>query len=167
MKQYANGYDSPVFIIYNADNTITTVYMSFEYQALIEYEEDVTTLDLFTDGSKEDKTHFFNYEWRLFYTDEINYTERNKLRQIQDARVAGLQVELIPHADYPWRSFNVLISAEKRAFELDSYFSGYDATTNKGYEISFVNKDPIYSISIVDPNYIPSIGYLFGEEYFI
>ncbi len=165
-KQYSDGYDRPIFRIHNADGTVTKIEMSFGYKALIEFEEDITTLDIFTDGSKEDVTHFYNYEWRLFYTDEINYTERDKLKQVQNARKAGLPVELVPHRDYPWRTFYILINPEKRTFDLDEHFFGLDSTTNKGYEISFINRDPILTISKVDPNHIPVMCYEVGTKLF-
>ena len=165
-KQYSDGFDRPIFRIHNADNSVTVIEMTFRYKALIEYEEDVTTLDLFTDGSKEDYTHFYNYEWRLFYTDEIDYTERNKIKQIQDARKAGLAVQLMPHRDYPWRIFYILINPEKRSFELDEHFNGLDSTTNKGYEISFINRDPILTISKVNPNAIPVNCFEVGTKLF-
>lgn len=166
MKRYCDGYDSPIFRIHYASG-VQSIEMSFGYKALIEYEEDVTTLDVFTDGSKEDITHFYNYEWKLSWVDEIDLTERKKLQQVQDARRANIPVELVPHKDYPWRAFYILIKAEKREFGLDEYFEGSDDTTNNGYEMTFINQKPITEISKADPNIIPVDCWMFGDEMFI
>lgn len=166
MKRYVNGYDAPQFEIINNDGIRTIVTLSLGYQGFIEYEEDVVTLDEFTDGSKEDLTHFYRYEWRLVYAEEITQEERLKIKQIQDARKAGYKVRLTPHKDWPWRSFYVLISPEKRATELDSFFNGEDDTTNKAYEISFVNRDPVNSINIADTNSLPILTTRVYYEYY-
>lgn len=154
MKRYANGYDSPVFRIHYPTG-VKTVEMSFEYSALIEYEEDITTLDRFTDGSKEATTHFYDYEWRLIYADEINLDERLKIKEIQDALKNKIPVELTPHKDYPWRYFFIIINPEKRSLETEPDFGGLDDTTNFGFEISFLNRDTINNISIINPNHLP------------
>lgn len=152
-KQYINGYDSPSFLIHNTDS-VERIDLSFRYTAMSEYEEDISTLDEFTDGSKENTVHYYKYEWKLRYDDEITLEERFKIHKIQNALKLKKKVELIPHRDYPWRKFSVLILPEKRVIELDSHFSGYEGTTNYGYEITFVNKEPILNISISDPNYL-------------
>jgi hypothetical protein len=158
VKRYANGYDAPQFEYSLPNGLKVTVTLSLEYQGLVEYEEDVTTVDEFTDGSKEAITHFYRYEWRLFYSDEISLEERKKIAQIQEAVKAKYPMVLIPHKDYPWRKFEVLISPEKRSMELGEFFAGEDETTNLGYEISFVNKQPITKIDLIDPNIIPVVS---------
>ena len=154
-KQYINGYDSPSFIIFHSDSDIERIDLSFKYTALSEYEEEVSTLDEFTDGSKENTVHYYNYEWQLLYDDEITLMERFKIKKIQDALKLKKKVLLIPHRDFPWRKFRIIILPEKRVIELDSHFNGYENTTNYGYEIKFANKEPILYVSISDPNYLP------------
>jgi len=84
MKKYINGYDK--FRIRTVNSTFEeTVYdFSFKYQALREYYEKTSTLDLFTDGSREKKVHFLSYEFRIFYTDGIEGEDLLKFGRIEE-----------------------------------------------------------------------------------
>lgn len=164
MKRYINGYDNPSFE-FTIDGVKKKIKLSSQYTRLLEYEEEIVTLDKFTDGSKELITHYYDYEWRLIWSDEIELIERKKIEEIQNAIAGRIPVSLIPHDEYPWRHFSILISPEKRSIELDAYFEGFDDTTNFGYEMSLINKEPIKKINIADPNFIPIIACRVGSEY--
>lgn len=164
MKKYVNGYDSPVFEWQNALGDKIRVELSSSYQKLIEYEEDVTTLDRFTDGSKEATIHFYEYSWTLIWSDELELIEKKKIEQVQEA-LKSFDVTLIPHKDYPWRYCLIVMQPGKRTLELDSHFGGNDDTTNFGYEITFLNKTPIKKPFTADPNYIPVNSCRVGFEY--
>lgn len=155
MKRYVNGYDAPTFEIIRPNGTKELITLALTYQALTEYEEDVATTDVFTDGSKEQIIHYYNMEWRLTYVSEITLDERMKLLRVQEAFKSGYRVVLTPHKDFPWRHFDVVMVPEKRELDQDEFFSGLDDSANYGFSISFANSRPITKLDIADPNQIP------------
>jgi len=65
----------------------------------------------------------------------------------------GYMLWLYPHVDMPNRKFKIFVQPEKR--ELDIHSTGPAGRWNppmKGYEISFVNADPITAIDMGDPD---------------
>lgn len=164
-KKYVNGYDKFRFKTVDSQGSSVTYDFSFRYQALKEYYERITTQHNFTDGSKEKKSHFVDYEWRLFYTDYIEKDDLLKLRDIENAEISSKKLFLTPHIDTPWRVFEVLVLDEKREIDLHLHHGGADDTPNKGYEISFGNAKRISEVNIIDPDVVPVVSAVVGEEF--
>lgn len=165
MKKYINGYDKFQIRMISAAGVEKIYNFTFKYQALREYYEKISTVDLFTDGSKEKKVHFLNYEWRIFYNEGIESSDLLKFGEIEDVEKQGGTIFLMPHVDYPWREVEVIILDEKRLLDLMHHRRGNDSTLNYGYEISFVNKLQITNMQMVDPNIIPIITAIGCEEF--
>jgi len=166
-KKFVNGYDKPRFVIYNSANVVEqTIDISFKYEALREYYEDITILDQYTDGSKESNVLWYDYEWRLFFTGYIEKSDRLKIAEVEKACKQKKKVILTPHTDYLWRYFEVIVLPEKRTLDLFPHHRGGLNTTNNSFEISFINKYPITEVSVIDPDYIPVIGAMVGYEYY-
>lgn len=166
MKKYINGYDKPQFIIMWGDRRADeTVEISFKYQALREYYEELSTTDIYTDGSKTQKIHFYNYEWRLFFTDSIEKDDRLKIAKVEKAISSGYRVVLIPHKDIPWRFFDILLNPERKEHSMFSHFRGRESTTNYNFEISFVNKNTIRELNVWDSDFIPVVSALVYQEF--
>lgn len=165
-KKFVNGYDRPRFIVKDSSgNVIEDRTISFYYEALKEYYERVSVQADLINGAKVKKARYVNYEWRLFYTNYIEKEDLLFLGRLENYDIQGRQIYLIPHSDWPWRSFKVIVQDEKR--ELDIYpfeFNG-DETANLGIEISFVNAEPVTQISFIDPDFVPVITAGFGEEF--
>jgi hypothetical protein len=164
-KKYVNGYDKPKFLIYDTPSNIRTIDLSFKYQALKEYYEEEAEFKRTLGGAGKIHIRYYQYEWRLFYSDYIEKDDRLKILEIEKAVKASKKVVLVPHIDYPWRSFSVIIMPEKKELDLHHHHRGSDRTVNKAYEISFVNADAITELSIADPDYIPVISSAVGEEF--
>lgn len=158
MKKYVNGYDKFRIRTVNSSGTETIHDFSFKYQALREYYEKISTTDVFTDGSREKKVHYLEYEFRIFYTQGIESPDLLRFGYIEEAENRGDRIHIVPHIDYPWREFEVIILDEKRTIDTMPHGRGKDSTINSGYEISFINKYPITNIQMADPNYIPVIS---------
>lgn len=165
MKKFVNGYDRPRFKIHLEDGTIRTIDVSFKYQALEEYYEEIVTLDKFTDGSNKMTFHHYDYEWRLFYDQYIEKADRLLIAEVERALARGLRVQLIPHIDYHWRAFFILIKPETKVSAISYHHKGSLGTYNKNFEISFINQDAIRDVSIADTDYIPVIGCKTFEEF--
>lgn len=166
-KLYVNGYREPKFEVKDTDgNTVYSALMSFKYEAFKEYYERITTPHEYTDGSKNKKSHFIRYEWRLFYVSRIDNPDFLKIKEIENADIArdvhGYQIWLTPHMDAPQRKFRVMTADEVREYEIFPHFDGLDNTPMRGIEISFVNMDPIVTIDIYDPNGVEAT---FGGEH--
>jgi hypothetical protein len=161
-KLYVNGWGDPSFEVRLRTTgalLVPRIDLSFKYEALKEYYERITTLAKFTDGSKSKKSHYIEYEWRLFYTGRIDNPDFLKLREIenyditQDDERQPLDIWLIPHRqDAAHRKFKVMTIDEKREYEIFPHFGGQDNTPMMGYEIAFMNKEPIVFVDIWDPN---------------
>lgn len=165
MKKYVNGYDKPAFLIYDTEISIRTIELSFKYQALKEYYQEEAEFKRTLSGAGKVHIRYYEYEWRLFYSDYLEKDDRLKIAEVEKAVKAGKKVVLIPHTDYPWRNFSVLIQPEKKELDLHYHHRGSPGTVNKAYEISFVNADSITEINIADPDYVPLISAAFGEEF--
>jgi hypothetical protein len=165
-KKYVNGYDRPKFIVKdNSGNTIEERTISFKYEALKEYYERVATEAELISGAKVKQARYIRMEWRLVYTNYIEKDDLLFLGRLENYEIAGYRIWLIPHTDWPWRIFRVLIQDEKREIDIYPGALNADLTPNLGYEISFTNADPITQLSIIDPDYIPAISAVTGEEY--
>ncbi|MGC8857556.1 MAG: hypothetical protein ACP5P3_00415 [Ignavibacteria bacterium] len=79
--------------------------------------------------------------------------------------VRGHLIYLIPHSDWPWRIYRIFIKDGLRELDIYPYSLNIDSTVNKGVEISFVNAEPIYELTWIDPNFIPAICAPLGEEF--
>jgi hypothetical protein len=151
-KHYVGGYDKFRIILRKSGREDEIINFSFKYEALKEYHEVISSLHKYTDGSKEEIVHYVEYEWRIFYTDEIEAEDLLKFQKIENATKNGFEIWLIPHIDTEYRIFNVLVLREKVELSLHSHFGGQDETTNYGFMISFINKSPINDVNYGDPN---------------
>lgn len=166
-KQYVNGYDKPSFKLISPDGSTETISISFKYQALTEYYEKIPVFHKIIDGTKKKFIKYVEYEWVLSYSDAITKDDLIKLKNIENFEfVSGAKLILIPHIDYPWRFFEVMIKDDKREIGLHYHGRGRDSTLNKGFNITFENKYPLHEVNMIDPDYIPSIGAIVGQEYY-
>ena len=156
MKKYVNGYDKPSFQIYNpSTNTTTVITLSSRYQSLKEYYEKVSAYTKLLNGAKDKQFLHYDMEWHLDYSQMIESSDLLKIRQIESAEDAGLQITLMPHSDFPYRKFRVFILDEKREIALDPHFNGAPSLTNKGFSITFVNALPVYDPMFLPGDYLP------------
>lgn len=165
MKKYINGYDKFKIRTVDSSNNETEYNFTFRYQALTEYYEKISIVHRDIGGTMRKKVKRIDYEWRISYTDAIEREDILKFGKIEDAEREGQRIYLMPHIDYPWREFEVLIMDEKRTIGMMTHGRGRDTTMNYGYEISFTNRWTITNIQMADPNYIPVISAMVYEEF--
>lgn len=164
-KKYVNGYDAPMFTVVNSLGEKTVYEISSRYQFLFEYYQEVDTLDKYTDGSKSQIIHFYEYEWELAYGSWLEKDDRLKIAQVEAAAKRGEQILLTPHKDYPWRYIDVLIKSSPKQLGTNPHHVGNPATTNTNYTIIFMNKWQMTDISVADPDYLPVITAIAEEEF--
>ena len=164
-KKYVNGYDAPRFIVVSPDGTKTEYDLSGRYQMLMEYYQEVVTLDRYTDGSKTQITHFYEYEWELIFGNYMEKEDRLKIAQVEAALKRGEQVLLVPHIDYNFRFFDVLIKSGQKALGINPHHGGLESTTNTEYSITFMNKWQMTDVALADPDYLPLIAAISEEEF--
>lgn len=164
-KKYVNGYDKPRFTIVDSDNNRTTIDLSFRYKALTEFYERTSVTKKNLGGRTLKKPLYVTFEWRLYYTDYIEKEDLLKLQQIEQADMDGKRLFLMPHIDYPWREFEVVVVDEKRTIGLMPHGGGRDSTANRGIEMSFVVTYPSTGMQMTDPDVIPVISCEVGFEY--
>lgn len=165
-RKYINGYDRPKFIIKNSlGNVIEERIISFRYEALKEYYEKVSVQTETIDGSKLKKVRYYRLEWELFYTNYIEKDDILFLARLENYEVQGCSIYLIPHSDWPWRIYRVHIKDNIRELDIYPYNLNINNTVNKGIEISFINADPITELNWIDPDFIPVISAMVGEEF--
>lgn len=165
-KKYINGYDRPKFIIKNSSgNIVEERIISFKYEALKEYYEKVSVQTETINGKKLKKVRFYRLEWQLFYTNYIEKDDALFLARLENYEIQGYSIYLIPHCDYPWRIARVHIKDSIRELDIYPHSLSNENTVNKGIEISFVNADPVNVLYWSDPDFIPVISAIYGEEF--
>lgn len=157
-KKYVNGYNKPRFKLIAPSGAVEVIDISFKYQAIKEYYERIGELVTLIDGHKKKYNRYVEYEWRLLFTDYAEKDDLLKIARIENAEIEGKRIILYPHVDNLNRSFEVFILDEKREIDLHYHHGGRDDTANRGYEISFVNKDRITWVDIWDPAWIMYFG---------
>lgn len=156
---YLNGYDKFYIICKKADQDDILFNFSFMYKALTEYYEKISTLDEFTDGSKQKISHYINMRWYIDYEDRVDSPDLIKWLDIENLEIEGWNIYLTPHKDIEPRTFRVLFKDEERAIGLMPHFNGLPETSNCMYQVTLLNADPILRVPYIDPNeYVAGIG---------
>lgn len=164
-KQYVNGYSKFRITLVNSSGTKEVYDFSPRYQALKEYYEKISIEQRTISGIIKKKIKYIDHEFRVFYPDAIIKDDLLKFKAIENAEFANKQILITPHIEYPWRVFDVIIIDEKREIDTMPSFGGDDNTFNRGYEIAFKNKYPIFDVKLIDPDYVPVISSESGFEY--
>lgn len=164
-KKYVNGYDSPRFII--RPNLIDEVVhdISSRHEFLIESYEEIATVDKYDTGAKEMKIHHYDYEWELSFASWTEKTDRLKILDVENALKRQEVVYLVPHTDYPWRYFDILIKPEKKPLGQTPHHGGIDVMANTLFRITFMNKWQMTDVSVADTNYLPVTTAVTEEEF--
>lgn len=121
-----------------------------KYYKLTEQYKRITTIHEWDDGSKTKTSHYVNYKWTIIYPDEIVAPDLLNYGEIENLEISGWTVWLTVHLDNGDRVFKALIIDNERTIDTEAHFGAKDSTTNKGYEMSFTNADPILNIDMVN-----------------
>lgn len=164
-KQYVNGYSKYRITLVDSLGNREVYDFSTRYQSLKEYYEKISIEQRTIGGVIKKKIKYVDHEFRISFPDAIIKDDLLKFKDIENSEFSNQQILLTPHIEYPWRFFDVTIIDEKREIDTMPSFGGDDNTFNRGYEIAFRNKYPIFDVKLIDPDYVPVISSESGFEY--
>ena len=126
-------------------------FSSFK-KTLLEYDQAISILHNFNDGTREKILKYANYKFVIDLSEYMILGDGLLINEIKNTEFEGGKIFITPHSNYPWREYEVLIIDDER--QLGQHPNG---VLNKDYIISFMTKYPILRYDWVNPNIMPLV----------
>lgn len=146
MKNYINGTSEFQFKIIHPDASSEILNFSFRFKSLTEYEDPISILHNYADGTSNKLSLFHHKEFVLDYSEYFQRDDALKIQIIKNAELDGSRIFITPHIDEPSRCFEVYIIDEKRP--IGTHYK----QVNKDYIIAFRTVKPQFIYDWSDPN---------------